>query len=70
MTTNFYLVTFLGDRYLVIDRYTGRTVEVHRSLRDSRNAVMRLTARKVQPEVDDLIRQDEESTGPTERSKA
>ena len=48
MIAQLYSITFLGDRFLVIERATGRTVEVCKDLREGQRAVNRLTAAKVQ----------------------
>ena len=48
MLAQLYSITFLGDRFLIIERATGRTVEVCKDLREGQRAVSRLTAAKVQ----------------------
>jgi len=48
MIAQLYSITLLGDRFLVIERATGRTVEVCKDLREGQRAVNRLTAAKVQ----------------------
>ena len=48
MIAQLYSITFLGDRFLIIERSTGRTVEVCKDLREGQRAVNRLTAAKVQ----------------------
>lgn len=66
---NRYDVTFTNGLYLVIDRRTGRMVTGHRRLNEARHSMHRHIAaaaegRVITPELDDLIRSDEEAAGP------
>lgn len=66
MSTDRYTVTFRDGLYHVVDRRTGRSVTGHRRLEEARHSVLRHHAAAVenrpQPEIDDLIRSDEESS--------